>query len=216
METIKNYLEAMFLHLPKTPEVFRAKNELAQMMEDKYTELIASGMRENEAVGTVITEFGNLDELAEGLGIRNLMDDANPGSDTQTGARQEKDGDAAQNGFGDGQYGNGAAPGGTGGEQYGAGAASGGTGEEQHGAGAAPFPGYTTAKTVYKAREDEYYESKKLATFMSVYWLTVLCIYLLWSFLTFRWYFTWIIWPIAGVIHAIIKKAFGVETRGNR
>ena len=180
------------------------------MMEDKYTELIASGMRENEAVGTVITEFGNLDELAESLGIQNLMGEA------PTETRREETGDSARQGSGEGQYGNGAAPGGTGEEQHGAGVAPDGTGEGQHGAGAAPFPGYTTAKTVYKAREDEYYESKKLATFMSVYWLTVLCIYLLWSFLTFRWYFTWIIWPIAGVIHAIIKKAFGVETRGNR
>ena len=40
METIRNYLENMFLNLPNTPEVYKAKNELWQMMEDKYTELI--------------------------------------------------------------------------------------------------------------------------------------------------------------------------------
>ena len=73
METIKSYLDAMFLHLPGTPEVLRAKSELAQMMEDKYTELIAEGMKENEAIGTVISEFGNLDELAESLGIAGLL-----------------------------------------------------------------------------------------------------------------------------------------------
>ena len=39
METIRNYLETMFLKLPNTPEVYKAKNELWQMMEDKYTEL---------------------------------------------------------------------------------------------------------------------------------------------------------------------------------
>ena len=65
METIRNYLETMFLKLPNTPEVYKAKNELWQMMEDKYNELIANGKTENEAIGTVIAEFGNLDELAE-------------------------------------------------------------------------------------------------------------------------------------------------------
>ena len=65
MDAIKNYLETMFLNLPNTPEVQKAKYELGQMMEDKYRELIADGKTENEAIGTVIAEFGNLDELAE-------------------------------------------------------------------------------------------------------------------------------------------------------
>ena len=69
METIKNYLEAMFANMPNTPEVNKAKSELLTMMEDKYNELIAEGESENTAVGTVITEFGNLDELAEDLGL---------------------------------------------------------------------------------------------------------------------------------------------------
>ncbi|MBQ9513263.1 MAG: hypothetical protein IJR58_08725 [Lachnospiraceae bacterium] len=73
METIKNYLENMFLHLPVTPEVLRAKAELAQMMEDKYNELKAEGKSENEAVGIVISEFGNLNELAEALGIEETV-----------------------------------------------------------------------------------------------------------------------------------------------
>jgi hypothetical protein len=69
METIKNYLEAMFANLPNTPEVKKAKAELLTMMEDKYNELVANGQSENSAVGTVISEFGNLDELAEDLGL---------------------------------------------------------------------------------------------------------------------------------------------------
>ena len=73
METIRNYLETMFLNLPNTPEVYKAKNELWQMMEDKYTELKNEGKSENEAVGTVIAEFGNLDELAEDLGISQII-----------------------------------------------------------------------------------------------------------------------------------------------
>lgn len=73
METIRNYLETMFSHLPNTPEVIRAKNELWQMMEDKYNELKEEGKSENEAIGTVISEFGNLDELSEALGIQEYV-----------------------------------------------------------------------------------------------------------------------------------------------
>lgn len=75
METIKNYLESMFMTLPNTAEVNRAKMELGQMMEDKYNELISEGKSENEAIGIVISEFGNLDELAEDLGLRAVMSD---------------------------------------------------------------------------------------------------------------------------------------------
>ena len=63
MEVILSYLENMFLNMPKTPEVLRAKEELASMMEDKYNELLAEGKKENEAIGIVISEFGDLDEL---------------------------------------------------------------------------------------------------------------------------------------------------------
>lgn len=73
METIKNYLETMFVNLPNTPEIYKAKNELWQMMEDKYTQLKEEGKSENEAVGTVIAEFGNLDEIAEDLGIAQFI-----------------------------------------------------------------------------------------------------------------------------------------------
>ena len=73
MEIIRTYLENMFISLPATPEVIRAKRELLDMMEDKYRQLRAEGRTENEAVGTVIAEFGNLDELAEALGIERIV-----------------------------------------------------------------------------------------------------------------------------------------------
>lgn len=69
MNAIRNYLDNMFRNLPNTEEVRRAKTELLEMMEDKYEELIKEGKSENEAVGIVISEFGNLDELADSLGI---------------------------------------------------------------------------------------------------------------------------------------------------
>lgn len=72
-EAIKQYIEAQFLALPSGAEVERAKQELLQMSEDKYAELIEAGISENEATGRVITEFGNLQELADELGIREHM-----------------------------------------------------------------------------------------------------------------------------------------------
>lgn len=69
MEIILNYLESMFARLPDTEEVGRAKAEMTAMMEDKYTELKAEGKSENEAIGIVISEFGNIDELMAELEI---------------------------------------------------------------------------------------------------------------------------------------------------
>ena len=69
MNTIRNYLDNMFRNLPNTEAVRKAKSELLQMMEDKYEELIKEGKTDNEAIGIVISEFGNLDELADSLGI---------------------------------------------------------------------------------------------------------------------------------------------------
>lgn len=69
MDTIRSYLDNMFMNLPHTEQVMKAKNELGQMMEDKYNELRAEGKSDNEAAGIVISEFGNLEELAESLGI---------------------------------------------------------------------------------------------------------------------------------------------------
>lgn len=69
MDVINAYLETMFSPYPQTPRLLEAKEDLRGMMEDAYNEAIAAGRSNNEAVGKVITEFGNLDELAPVLGI---------------------------------------------------------------------------------------------------------------------------------------------------
>ena len=90
METIRNYLDTMFAGLPDTPEVRRAYEELAAMMEDKYTEMIAEGHSQNETVGTVISEFGNLEELAQTLGIEEYLPGAGGASAAATAAGAAK------------------------------------------------------------------------------------------------------------------------------
>lgn len=63
MDTIRSYVEGMFTSLPKTPEMEQLKDEILANMEDKYNELKARGCSENEAIGSVISDFGNIDEL---------------------------------------------------------------------------------------------------------------------------------------------------------
>ena len=69
METIKNYLDNMFSGLPKTDEMAKLKDNIYESMQDKYQELKASGKTENEAIGIVISEFGNIEELMEEFDI---------------------------------------------------------------------------------------------------------------------------------------------------
>lgn len=70
MEMIKNYLETLFRPLPRTEEVLRLKEELLANMEEKYRELKEQGRSENEAIGIVISEFGNIDELLAEMNLR--------------------------------------------------------------------------------------------------------------------------------------------------
>lgn len=69
MDAIDTFLDAMFVPYPATPRLLEAKGELRAMMEDAYADAIGRGKTHNEAVGQVITDFGNLEELAPALGI---------------------------------------------------------------------------------------------------------------------------------------------------
>ncbi len=69
MEAIRSYIDNVFANLPKTKEVLRAKEEMLANMEEKYLAYKDEGRSENEAVGSVISEFGNMDELLTEFGI---------------------------------------------------------------------------------------------------------------------------------------------------
>lgn len=84
MQTIMNYLNTMFATVAQTEQMQKIKSDLAANMEDKYHELKAEGKSENEAVGTVIAEFGNIDELLKDIGI------AQPQSQADMPAAPEK------------------------------------------------------------------------------------------------------------------------------
>lgn len=63
METIRVYVENMFKTLPAKEELRKLKQDILLSMEEKYTELKVEGKSENEAIGIVISEFGNIDEI---------------------------------------------------------------------------------------------------------------------------------------------------------
>lgn len=67
METIRNYIETLFMEFPNTQEVQHAKQEILSIMEDHYLALLEEGKSEHEAIGQVISEFGSVDELREEL-----------------------------------------------------------------------------------------------------------------------------------------------------
>lgn len=50
---------------------------------------------------------------------------------------------------------------------------------------------------------------KQMEPFVGAYWCAVTAGYLLWSFLSMRWDFTWLVWPVAAVafatIHAVLQ-----------
>lgn len=69
METIYTFLDNLFKGLPQTKALKKAKDDLYQMMIEKYLDYKEDGKTENEAVGLVISEFGNIDEILETLGI---------------------------------------------------------------------------------------------------------------------------------------------------
>lgn len=73
MKTIINYLDSIFISLPQSEEILRLRSDLQDSMEDKYLELIKEGKTENEAIGIVISEFGNIDELLSEMEVQTNM-----------------------------------------------------------------------------------------------------------------------------------------------
>ncbi|MBQ7315335.1 MAG: hypothetical protein IJW83_04965 [Clostridia bacterium] len=48
-------------------------------------------------------------------------------------------------------------------------------------------------------------KSKITEAIGTAYWLIATAVYLGWSFLTNNWHITWVIWPIAGVLFAVVE-----------
>lgn len=69
-------------------------------------------------------------------------------------------------------------------------------------------------------QENDYSVKKKkekadLSPFESIYWTLVLAGYLAWSFITNKWGFTWIVWPIAGILYALFTEIYKIIKNKN-
>lgn len=67
MKTLEHYLDSKFAALPDTAETRRTKTDLLAKMTTRYDELLGLGKNENEALGTVISEFDSVESLFEGI-----------------------------------------------------------------------------------------------------------------------------------------------------
>lgn len=56
--------------------------------------------------------------------------------------------------------------------------------------------------------------NRRYEKIFGAYWCLVLAGYLAWSFITFKWEFTWIVWPVAGVLFAPFKML--IEAIGSK
>ena len=57
-------------------------------------------------------------------------------------------------------------------------------------------------------------KSKNIDAVASIYWCAVTAGYLAWSFVTDGWDKTWIVWPVAGVLYAVVEAITKALTKG--
>lgn len=92
MNAIRSYVDNVFANLPRTSEVLRAKNDMLANMEEKYHEFKNQGKSENESIGAVISEFGNIDELLTELNINSPSQRINESKELRQVSREEAEG----------------------------------------------------------------------------------------------------------------------------
>lgn len=78
MNPIDTYLDTAFSSLPATHEAIEARNDIRILMLDKHEELTSQGMDEKEAYEKVVSEFGDISEVAYALGLGEFVDGTNP------------------------------------------------------------------------------------------------------------------------------------------
>jgi len=57
---------------------------------------------------------------------------------------------------------------------------------------------------------------KKAGKYDGIYWTAATAVYLTWSFLTYHWHITWIVWPIAGVLFAAYREVIKLIMSNSR
>ncbi|MEN6596103.1 MAG: permease prefix domain 1-containing protein [Clostridiaceae bacterium] len=66
-EKLRNYIDSLFEHAPKTVRAVELKEEMLQNLTDKYNDLIAQGKGEEAAFNIAVASIGDVDSLIAGL-----------------------------------------------------------------------------------------------------------------------------------------------------
>lgn len=87
MNAIEQHIKYLFRDLPETDEIKQIKNDLYLNAMDRFEELLTLGKAESEALGTIIIEMGERDDLLEGLGYDQNQDLKDYSTNTLSEAR---------------------------------------------------------------------------------------------------------------------------------
>jgi hypothetical protein len=66
-ERMRNHIEKLFEEAPKTRKAFELREELLVNSEERYQDLLATGVSSDDAFKHVISSIGNVNELFQGL-----------------------------------------------------------------------------------------------------------------------------------------------------
>ncbi len=73
-ERLRTHIETLFEKAPKTRKAYELKEELLANSEERYQDLVASGVSQEDAFKHVVSSVGNVSELFQGLEELNEKD----------------------------------------------------------------------------------------------------------------------------------------------
>lgn len=208
---IDNYIDVLFSEIPRSKKAAELKEELRSNMNERYDDYIRQGQSEAQAYSQTVANMGDVDEM-----LASVI----PDEQFKKEAERHRVRNARNVGIAVALY------------IIGGAVVVGSSLFESDAASilsvvillllAAVATGLIVYTNMSTPREYQDYnrmdddrdysmkspEEKRLSNMMSLYWVVIPCIYLAWSFLTFDWHITWIIWPIAGVLSGIIKTIY--------
>ena len=216
---IENYVDVLFMDVPRNKQSIELKEELMSNMSDRFDDYIQEGKSENQAYSLVISNLGDIDEmLADVMPTEAFVEQ----SDYYTKRNARNVAIAVV--------------------MYIVGAAFliglGGLGESMGNSDAYAITGliillvisavatgiiiysFMSTPSQYKKLTVDRNQNipnlsnknnRMLKNILSTYWIMITFIYLTVSFLTKRWDITWIIWILAAVLESIIKIIYEMK-----
>ena len=213
-QKIDRYIQALFEDVPRTKKALELKEELLGNMRERYEDYLRDGKSDSEAYSLTVASMGDLDEM-----IAQVMPDEHFRQEAQYYRRRS----ARNTAIAAATYILGAAI-------VVASALAPWEGVQILAmvillvlvAGATALLIYTEMSTPVEYREEEQGDrwmkeaqrhpgGQTVKAVMNLYWIVVTTVYLVVSFLTAAWGITWIIWPLAGLLSAIIRTVIALR-----